>query len=87
MKYGLLAFAQRLEMRPRPSPDLCQITIPEHELDRGGILAHVLVEPVQLVLGLLDPADQPERVRARSTSFSASISRQAWLRCKALRLS
>ena len=59
----LLVIALGLEMGPCSSPDLRQVTLPEQQIDRRSILADILVKPMQVVLSLLDPSNQPERIR------------------------
>ena len=61
-RVGLLRLAGRLEVRPGLAPDLAQVAGAPVELDRGGVAADVLVEVVEVVLGLLEPVDQVERL-------------------------
>ena len=60
----LLVLAGLLEVGPGFTPDRAQIAGYLLELDRGGVAANVFVEMVEVVLRLLEPADQVERLRA-----------------------
>ncbi len=54
--------AGRLEVGPGLAPDGRQIARDLVEVDRRGVAADVLVEVVQVVLRLLEPVDQVERL-------------------------
>ena len=59
---GLLVLAGRLEVGPGLAPDRAQVARGLLELDRGRVAADVLVEVMEVVLGLLEPVDQVERL-------------------------
>ena len=83
---GVAPLAERSQVVPRLAHDLAERARLAVEHDRRRVAADVLVEAMQVVLGLLDAADQVERLGPVADG-RASISRQAWLRCSALRLS
>ena len=57
-----LPLAGRFQVAPGLAPDRAQVARGLVELDRGGVAADVLVEGMEVVLGLLDAADQVERL-------------------------
>ena len=64
MERGLLVLAGLLEVGPGFAPDRAQIAGDLLELDRGSVAANIFVEMVKVVLCLLEPADQVERLGA-----------------------
>ena len=59
-----MLLAGQLEVGPRLAPDRAQIAGNLLELDRGRVAADVFVELLEVVLCLLEPTDQVERLGA-----------------------